>query len=54
MLSDAVASSGSDADGKMASGGLLALRFIARDAVGTLTSGELSSPSMSPASSPLE
>lgn len=49
MLSDAVSSSASAADGRVVAGGLLALRFIERD-----NPGEVSSPSMSPASSPPE
>lgn len=52
MLSDAVSSPDSDAGGGVVAGGLLALRFIERDAVGALTSGEVSSPLISPASSP--
>lgn len=51
MLSDAVSSPDSDADGRVAAGGLLALRLTGRDAVGALESGEVSSPSISPASS---
>lgn len=55
MLSDTTVSSpDSDADGRVAAGGLLALRLIVRDAVGALESGEVSSPSISPASSPPE
>lgn len=54
MLSDAVSSSASDAEGRVVAGGLFALRFIERDDVGALTPGEASSPSMSPASSPPE
>lgn len=55
MLSDTTVSSpDSDADGRVAAGGLLALRLIVRDAVGALESGEVSLPSISPASSPPE
>lgn len=54
MLSDAVSSSASDADGRVVAGGLLALRFIERDNLGAFTPVKGSSPSLSPASSPSE
>lgn len=54
MLSDAVSSSASEADGRVVAGGLSALRFMERDNLGALTPGEGSSPSVSPASSPPE
>lgn len=54
MLSDSVCSSATDADGRVVAGGLLALRFVVRDNVGALTPGEVSSPAISPASSPPE
>lgn len=54
MLSDAVSSSASDADGRVVAGGFLALRFIGRNNFGALTPGEVSSTSMLTASSPPE
>lgn len=56
LLDSAVSSPDSGADGRVAAGGLLALRLIVRVAVGAgaRESSEVSSPSILPASSPSE